>query len=127
MSLILNLAEFVEDNTSLDIDTNLFVGGDVYDSPSGSVTICEIPGSNTNWSELKERVVHFIIKDLAYISTETLANTVYALFNQKAGFTNVNLVSEGIFFCEPYGSPTPIDRDDRGNYIFTFTVIMRTS
>lgn len=127
MSLILNLAKYIEDNSALVLDTNLFIGGDVYDAPSGSVVIREIPGSNENWSNLKERAVHLVIKDLAYIDTETLATTIFVLFNQKPGFSDVNLTSENIFFCEPFGSPTPIDRDDRGNYVFTFTVIMRSA
>jgi len=125
MSLILNLAEYLEDVSALTIDTDLFVGEDILTAPPGSVIIREMPGSTENWSEMEDRVIQILVGDLSYIAAETLAETVYNHFANKPGFNNAHLATENIFFMAVVNRPAPLLRDERGNYIFAMTFLLR--
>ena len=125
MSLILNLTKHIETNSSLVIDTDLFVGGDVVDAPAKAVIVREIPGSTGNWSGLEQRLVQILCMDLAYIDAETLSRTVYDILANKPGFSGVDLASESIFFCESFMMPTPLERNERGSFIFSMSFIIR--
>jgi hypothetical protein len=107
------------------IDTDLFVGGDVVDAPAKSVIIREIPGSIESWSSLEQRMIQILCLDLAYIDAETLSRTVYDLLANKPGFSGSDLASESIFFCESFTMPTPLERNERGSFIFSMTFIIR--
>lgn len=125
MSLIVNLAKYIDTNTSLTMDTDLFVGADVLEAPAESVIIREIAGSTENWSEMEARSIQIVIKSLSYIGAETLAWTIYNLLNNKPGFSDSDLSGESIFFCETVGSPAPLDRDERGSFIFVAVFVIR--
>ena len=123
MSLIVEIVEFIDASSSLTADTDLFVGGEVVDVPSGSVIIRELPGSTENWSGMKERMIQVLALDLGYVNAETLIQTVHSLLCNKAGFaTNITA-----FYCECASSPGILSRDERGNYIFSANYIVRAS
>jgi len=125
MSLIVNLAKFIDTNTSLTMDIDLFVGADVLDAPAESVVIREIPGSTENFSTMESRAIQVAVKSLSYVEAETLAWTVYNLLKNKSGFNDVDLAGENIFYCEVIGSPVPMDRDERGSFIFTSNFLIK--
>lgn len=125
MSLMLNIAKFIAANTSWVMDTDLFVGGDVTDSPAKSVIVREMPGSNKNYSGLEERSIQILVKDLAPVDTETAAIVIFNLLEHKAGFSDANLVGENIFYCDALSMPTILSRDARGSHIFSMTFLVR--
>lgn len=126
MSFTKSLVDYIEAQTSLVTDTDLFVGAEVVDSPAKCVIVTETAGSNDSWSGLQIRTVQIIGKDLSYIEAEALIESVYDLFAHKPGFPSDGL-NEDIFYCDVISRPTLISRDERGSYIFTANLLFRKS
>lgn len=127
MSLIVNIVDFIATETSLTADVDLFVGGEAYDAPDKAVIVRELgPSSTQNDSGMESRAVQFLIKELAYVNAETLAETVFNLFAHKPGFA-VGDLDEDIFYVDVINRPGLVDRDERGAYIFTFNLLIRRS
>ena len=121
MSLIVDLATFIASSSSLVMDTNLLVGNEVVDTPSGSIIVREIPGSLENWSGLSSRMVQLLALDLGYVNAETLIYIPYNLLANKAGLSTL----ANIFYVEVLSMPGLITRDERGNFIFSMSILVR--
>jgi len=125
MSLIVNIVEYIDAQTTLTADTDLFVGGEIHDATDKAVIVRELgPSSIQNYSGMETRAVQFLIKELAYVNAETLAETVFNLFAHKPGFPTLDL-DEDIFYVDVINRPGLIDRDERGAYIFAFNLLIR--
>ena len=126
MSLVVNIVNFIDAQTSLTADTDLFVGGESVGAPDKGVTVRELgPSSIQNRSGMEGRAVQILIKELAYVDAETLAETVFNLLAQKPGVV-VGDIDENIFYVDVINRPGLIDRDERGAYIFAFNLLIRT-
>ena len=121
MSLVLDIADYVAANSYLVVDTDLFVGEELSDSPDPCVTIVGSPGYDTE-SGVEIRPFQVIAKDAAYVSAEDLAKVVFDLLKNKPGFPSI---LENVFYCEVLSSPFPLGRDARGRYIFISNFIIR--
>lgn len=125
MSLVVNIVNFIDAQTSLTADTDLFVGGESVGAPDKGVTVRELgPSSIQNRSGMESRAVQILIKELAYVDAETLAETVFNLLAHKPGFV-VGDIDENIFYVDVINRPGLIDRDERGAYIFAFNLLIR--
>ena len=124
MSLIVSIINFIEAQTSLTADVDLFVGGESSGAPDKAVIVRESPSSIQNDSGMQGRAIQFLIKELAYVNAETLAETVFNLFAHKPGFSTGDL-NEDIFYVDVINRPGLIDRDERGAYIFAFNLFIR--
>ena len=124
MSFVKSLTEYVEAQTSLVIDTDLFVGAEEEDSPGEFVVITEMPGSGQNYSGLQTRAIQITVKALSLIAAETLAGTVFDLLAHKPGFPSGGL-DENIFYCDVIGRPGFIDKDERGRFIYTANLLFK--
>lgn len=118
------LVGYIEDNSSLVIDTDLFIGADVPSSPARCVLVTEFAGGFEQWDGHKTQPVQVLAKDLTYLTAQALANTVYDLLVNKPGFTADGLGD--VFFCDVLNRPFPIGRDQRGSYIFSSNFLFRT-
>lgn len=116
-----DLVDYIADNTSLVIDTDLFIGASQVDTLAKCVYVMEFAGGNETWPGLITRPVQVISKDLTYLTAEALAAIVYDLLSNKAGFSTL----KGIFFCEVLNRPFPIGRDQRGNYMFSANFLFK--
>ena len=123
MSFIEDLVDYIADNTSLVVDTDLFIGADQPNTPHKCVLITEFAGGIASWSGHNTQPVQVLAKDLTYLTTQYLAETVYTLIMNKAGFSDANL--SDVLFCEVLNSPFPIGRDKRGCYIFSSNFLFR--
>ena len=121
MSLELDIADYIALNTSLVVDTDLFVGDESHDSPDACVTIVGSPGYDTE-SGLEVRPIQVIAKDTSYVPAQELAVEVYDLLKNQPGFPTT---IEDVFYCVVLNSPFPLDRDARGRYIFVSNHIFR--
>jgi len=122
MSLVENITKYIEAQTSLKIDEDLFIGADVYNAPARCVIVGESAGAIETESGLERRPVQVICKDLAYLDAEDLAYEIYEIFAHKAGFPEGEL-DDTVLYCNVIGMPAPVDRDKRGSYIFTMTFL----
>ena len=123
MSLIQDIATYIEANTSLIIDTDLFVGAETVDTPSGSVVVREFAGSTENESGLEARAIQILASDRGYVNAEILLNTVYSLLANKSGFISNDLT--GILFVSVSGMPGFVDRDASGHFVFSTSLLFR--
>ncbi len=124
MVFIEYLVNYIEDNSSLTIDTDLFIGADQPDAPARCVFLMEFAGGFEQWDGHKTQPIQVLAKDLTYLTAQALANTVYDLLSNKPGFTADGLTDT--FFCEVLNRPFPIGRDQRGSYIFSSNFLFRT-
>ena len=122
MSLELGIADYLAANVaSLTVDTNLFVGDELSDSPDECVTIVGSPGYD-NESGIEYRPFQVIVKNTSYVPTQTLAYEVYDLLKNKPGFPSTIV---GVLYCEVVNSPFPLDRDARGRWVFSMNFLLR--
>ena len=121
MSLMLNIADYIASNTDLVVDTNLFVGQELPESPDECATIIGSPGFDSE-SGLEIRPFQILVRGRGYVTVEERAFEVYDLFKNKPGFPDT---IEDVFYCEILNSPFPADRDGRGRYVFSSNYIIR--
>ena len=125
MSLVQDIATYIEANSSLVMDTDLFVGAETVDTPSGSVVVREFAGSTENESGLEARAIQILALDRGYVNAEILLNTVYSLFANKSGFVSDDLI--GILFVSVSSMPGYVDRDASGHFVFSTSLLFRKS
>ena len=123
MVLIESLVHYIEDNTDLVIDTDLFIGTEQFEALSKCVVVSEFAGGIENWSGSKTQPIQVLAKDLTYLTTQALATTVYSILANKPGFDDSNL--SDVQFCEVLNRPFPVSRDKRGCYIFSANFLLR--
>ena len=123
MAFIEDLVGYIEDNSLLVVDTDLFIS-DQPNTPVKCVIVSEFAGGSEGWAGHKTQPVQVLAKDLTYLTAQTLANVVYDLLSNKAGFSDANL--NDVFFCEVLNRPFPVGRDQRGSYIFSSNFLFRT-
>lgn len=116
-----DLVNYIEVNTSLIIDTDLFIGADQPNTPARCVFVMEFSGGVDDWSGHRTRPVQVLVKDLTYLTAEALANVVYDLLSNKPGFSGL----DDVFYCEVLNCPFPVGRDQRGSYIFSSNFLFR--
>ncbi len=125
MSLTTNLVSHIATNSSLVIDTDLFVAQAPFDNPNSCVWVQEVAGSTKNESELQQRIIAVYTQDITYLLAETLANVVFDILEHKPGFSGDDLSSENILYCEPVGMPGILHQDSKGRYVFLSTFMVR--
>lgn len=123
MSLVQNIAMYIEENSAFVMDETLFVGADTVDTPPGSIIVREFMGSSENESGLEERSIQILALDRWYVNAEALINTVYALFANKPGFVSDSLIH--VFYVSVSGMPGFVDRDASGNFVFSCSLLFR--
>lgn len=116
-----DLVDYIANNSSLVIDTDLFIGADQPDTPIKCTYVMEFAGGVDDWSGHGTRPIQVLSKDLTYLTAEALASIVYDLLSNKAGFLALN----NVFYCEVLNRPFPIGRDQRGSYIFSANYLFR--
>ena len=121
MSFILDLVDYIASQTTLVVDTDLFLADELDDSPDACVTVSSSPGSFRNESGIDMQAVQILVKDTAFITTETRALEVFNLLANKPGFGSLG----DVFYSEVLNAPFPVDRDERGRYIFSMNLIIR--
>ena len=121
MSFIQDLADYIAANTSLIVDTDLYIAEEEVDSPDECVTLITSPGSIRTESGMDVQTLQVLAKGKSFIAAEDLAQIVHDLLANKPGFSGL----EGIFYCEVINSPFPVERDGRGRYVFSSNFVMR--
>jgi hypothetical protein len=121
MSFIQDLADYVAANTSLIVDTDLYIAEEAVDSPDECVTLVTSPGSSRTESGIDVQALQVLANGKSFIAAEDLAQTVHDLLANKPGFNGL----EGIFYCEVINSPFPAGRDGRGRYVFSSNFVIR--
>jgi len=121
MSFIQDLADYVASNTSLVVDTDLFIAEEPASSPDECVILITSPGSTKSESGLDMQAVQVLSKGKSFIAAESLAQTVFDLLANKPGFSGLT----DIFYCEVLNSPFPVEVDGRGRYIFSSNFIIK--
>mgnify|MGYP000595391082 CR=1 FL=1 len=116
-----DLVNYIEANTSLIIDTDLFIWQYQPHTPASCVFVMEFAGGVDDWSGHGTRPVQVLAKDLTYLTAEALANIVYDLLSNKPGFSGL----DDVFYCEVLNRPFPVGRDQRGSYIFSSNFLLR--
>jgi len=124
LSLVQDITTYIAANTDFVLDTDLFVGAETVDTPSGSIIVREFAGSTRNESGLEERSIQILSSDRGYINAELLLNSVYNIFANSAGFSDDANIS-GVFFVSSLGLPGLVDRDATGNFVFSSGLLFK--
>jgi len=125
MSLTANIVAYLNTNSSLTLDTNLFIGQVESDIPNKAAWVQEVLGSTENESGIEQRIVDIFVQDITFLLAETLAMEIYTLLAHKKGFSGAELSSENILYCEPVGMPGIVSRDGKGRYVLLITFVVR--
>lgn len=120
MSLSVDIATYIAANSSLTLDTDLFVADEPVDSPDTCVIIISSPGSYDTESGLEKRAIQALAKAKTFVDAETEANIVFDLLKNKPGFDSI----DNIFYSDVLSAPYPVDRDDRSRYVFTMNFLI---
>ena len=121
MSFLSDFVKYIAANSSLILDTDLFVGVDVVDAPLKCVIVQESGGGTENESGMMLQPIQVIVKAQSYPEARELSYTVYDLLNNKSGFSSLS----GVFYCEVFSLPALIDRGELGVYIFSTNFLLK--
>ena len=123
MSFINDLATYIAANTSLEVDTDLFVGAEVLTAPTDCDILTELSGANESESGLISHPIQVMSKALSYAAAQTRAYVIYDLLKHQPGYSTLS----DVFYCDVMNMPFMISRDQRGNYIFCTNFLFRRS
>lgn len=123
MAFIEDLIGYIEDNSDLVFGTDLFIT-DHINNPAKCVIVSEFAGGTENWSGLKTQPVQILVMDLTYLTAQVLAETIYDLLANKAGFPDAAL--SHVFFCDVLNRSFPVGRNQRGSYVFSINFLFLT-
>lgn len=119
MSFIGDVATYIGDNTSLILNTNLFVGGFIRSSPVESVAVLGIGGGSESESGIVSQAVHIQSRSYSYIASRTLAFLILDLFKSGNGFS----LGQRVYSSEIVNMPYPSGRDEN-NYLFSMDMLV---
>jgi len=124
MSLMHNIAKYLENSTDYSIDSTIFVGAEVYEVPAKAIIVTETPGGTRNESNLEQRAIQILCMDRSVIDAETLAFEIFELMAHAPGFSDNDLANENIFYCDPVALPQKLARSQGGSFIYflNFTI-----
>lgn len=123
MGFLEDLTDYVEAQTSLIIDTDLFIASEPTDSPTKFAVITESPGCYETESGMQVQPIQVLTKDLTYLTAQALANTIFNVLKNKPGFSDVDL--SAVFYCEDLSMPFCVGQDDRGRWVFSTNFLIR--
>jgi hypothetical protein len=122
MSLVEDTADYIAaELAGWVVDTNLFMSDEPADSPDMCTVVRTSPGSRDSESGLKGRSIQVIVKNTAPVTCEEDAEDIYELLANKPGFGGI----ADVFYCEAINAPYPLGQDERGRWIFVFTLLFR--
>lgn len=128
--MIRELTQYVEDNTSFEIDTNLFAGFRPADAPDRCVAILEPTGGavNSYFPDAGEKAVQVLTRATSYWDARTDAYVVFDLLKSLAQVTLPVLVSDVIYkaeFIEAQHFPQSLQQDEEGRWEFSVNFVIR--
>ena len=106
---------------TLVVDTNLFHGGDFYDSPDSCVVIDEIAGGSESESGMIRGPIQVIAKALSYEAASALIHSVYDVLANKPGLSDID---ESIHYSGVLQRPFLVEIDERKRYVFVATFLI---
>lgn len=118
---LLDLVNFIDAQTSLTLDTNLFLGRYVVDAPNGSVCVLETSSGVENDSGLMTHPIQVLARDKDYTGARALNYLVHEVLRNKPGFSGVS----DVFFCEVIKNPIFISVLDDGSHVFGSDYLIR--
>ena len=123
MSFISDIADYIEDQVAgLTVDTNVFIGADIFDCPRKSVVASELSGHVENESHLIQHPVQILSKDATYADARSLAYSINAIFANKPGFASI---ISNVFYCDILSGPACISRHADSGYVFSTNYLFR--
>jgi len=124
-TLISDLADYIAEQASLTVDTDLFIGAEVPNIVGTFAVLRDIPGSIENWSGLEQIHFQLMCTGNSYVDSKMLADQLYEVIKHKPGFADADLITHNVFYCEPTSLPYPVGRDDQGGYIFSVNFLIK--
>jgi hypothetical protein len=118
---LLDLVNFIDTQTSLTLDTNLFLGRYIVDAPDGSVSLMETNPGTENDCGLMVHPIQVLAKDKDYVSARTLLYSVHDVLRNKPGFSGVS----DVFYCEVIKNPMFISVLSDGSHVFGSDYLVR--
>jgi len=128
--MIKELTTYIENNTVLVIDTDLFAGFRPSDAPDQCVAILEPTGGavDSYFPDAGEKVIQVLSRAVSYWDARADAYTVFDLLKSKAQVTFPIIVSDTIYkaeFIEAQHFPQSLQQDEEGRWEFSTNVIIR--
>lgn len=116
MTLLSDLATYIDTNTSLTVGTDLFIGT-LPSQQDNCVGIFQTGGVQpTTYLEVKKPTIQIIVRNTNYETAQQLSYTIYDLIHQKIGGT---IGATNMYTIFALQEPTEIGEDETGRAIFT--------
>jgi len=116
MTLLSDLATYIDTNTSLTVGTDLFIGT-LPAQQDNCVGIFQTGGVQpTTYLDIKKPTIQIIVRNTNYETAQQLSYTIYDLIHQKIGGT---IGATNMYTIFALQETTEIGEDETGRAIFT--------
>lgn len=128
--MIKELTKYIENNTTFDIDVDLFAGFRPADAPARCVAILEPTGGavNSYFPDAGEKVIQILTRATSYWDARADAYTVFDLLKSKAQVTLPKIISDTTYkaeFIEAQHFPQSLQQDEEGRWEFSTNFVIR--
>lgn len=128
--MIKELTKYIENNTTFDIDVDLFAGFRPADAPARCVAILEPTGGavNSYFPDAGEKVIQILTRATSYWDARADAYTVFDLLKSKAQVTLPMIISDTTYkaeFIEAQHFPQSLQQDEEGRWEFSTNFVIR--
>jgi len=127
--MIKELSQYIEDNTSLVIGTDLFVGWRPSNAPVKCTTVLEAGGGKPDpyVVDFVEKLIQILTRGDSYFEARSEAYTVFNLLNGRRGITLPTVDTAGIYVnvIEAINVPQSIGQDENNRSEFSANFILR--
>lgn len=123
MTLTKELADYLEDETSLTVGTDLFAGAAPADAPDSHNVIIDSGGAaNGDLSDYKEKTVQILSKSSDYFVALSYAEEIYAALHCRHGIT---LGSYYAGVVKAITLPQSVGQDEKGLYTISTNYVLK--
>lgn len=135
--MIEEIAQFIEDQTSLTMGVDLFVGHLPTEIPGGGepplllATVMENTPSATDgdWPDYEQKEIQVLVKGPSYFTARALAYHIYRALHGQAGWRLPVLTSGEEYIAnaiDGVSPPYPMENpEEKGTYLFSTNFIFR--
>jgi len=128
--MIKEFTQYIENNSSFVIDTNIFAGFRPADAPDRCLAVLEPTGGavNSYFPDAGEKVMQILSRAVSYWDARADIYTVFDLLKSKAQITLPIIVSDTIYkaeFIEAQNFPQSLQQDEEGRWEFSVNFAIR--
>jgi len=127
--MIKELATWIQNNTTLIIGVDLFVGERLIEAPVKCIVLLESGGKPDFWdTKVRETTIEILARAQTYLDAKELIWPVYSLLHGLVG-QDLPVIDSNYLYsidtCDALTEPQPLGTDEKGNNEFSVNLVTK--